>query len=170
MKISDQKLRTDRLVFYAKDVERLDAELDGFLEFSKAKCAMLVDREGHMVTRRGEMVTESQESLAALIAGSFAATKEMARLLGEEQFAALSHQGDRHSIQLSTVGPRTLLAIVWDERTNLGLIRFYAQETTRRLDEIFTDIMGRQATSGGDGEELDDGYSEQAAAVLDDLF
>ncbi|MFT5051065.1 MAG: putative regulator of Ras-like GTPase activity (Roadblock/LC7/MglB family) [Chlamydiales bacterium] len=169
MKISDQKLRNDRLVFYAKDVERLDAELDGFLEFSKAKCVMLVDREGHMVTRRGETVTESQESLAALIAGSFAATRETARLLGEEQFAALSHQGDRHSIQLSTVGPRTLLAIVWDERTNLGLIRFYAQETARRLEEIFTDIMGRDPGADPD-DALQDGYSEQATAALDDLF
>jgi len=44
MNISDDQLRTDRLVFYEKDVDRLDAELDGFLEFSKAKCVMLVDR------------------------------------------------------------------------------------------------------------------------------
>ena len=168
MNISDQQLRSDRLVFYEKDVDRLDAELDGFLEFSKAKCVMLVDREGHMVTRRGEMVTNSQDSLAALIAGSFAATRETARLLGEEQFAALSHQGDRHSIQLSLVGVRTLLAIVWDERTNLGLIRFYAQETARRLEDIFEEIMGRAPS--GDDESLSEGYSEQATAVLDDLF
>lgn len=168
MNISDQKLRSDRLVFYEKDVDRLDAELDGFLEFSKAKCVMLVDREGHMVTRRGEMVTNSQDSLAALIAGSFAATKETARLLGEEQFAALSHQGDRHSIQLSLVGVRTLLAIVWDERTNLGLIRFYAQETARRLEETFEEIMNRAPSA--DDDSLSEGYSEQATAVLDDLF
>ena len=41
MRISDQKLRADRLVFYAKDVDRLDNELDGFLELAGARCALL---------------------------------------------------------------------------------------------------------------------------------
>jgi hypothetical protein len=50
----DQELRASRLVFYERDVERLDGELDGFLELSNAKCALLIDKEGHLVTRRGE--------------------------------------------------------------------------------------------------------------------
>ena len=40
MRVSDEKLRADRLVYYAADVERLDSELDGFLELSGAKSAM----------------------------------------------------------------------------------------------------------------------------------
>ena len=75
MKISDQQLRTDRLVFYAQDVHRLDGELDSFLELSGAKCALLIDCEGHLVTRRGEAVASSVDSLSALTAGSFAATR-----------------------------------------------------------------------------------------------
>ena len=74
MNISDQKLRDDRLVFYAQDVDRLDQELDGFLELSGARCALLIDREGHLVTRRGEAASSSVDSLSALTAGSFAAT------------------------------------------------------------------------------------------------
>ncbi len=166
MRVSDQNLRTDRLVFYAQDVEQLDAELDGFLEYSKAKSVFLIDREGHLVTRRGEAVSEHVDSLAALIAGSFAATRETAKLLGEEEFATLSHQGARCSMQLTSVGSRTLLVIVWDERTNLGLVRFYAQETSRRLAEVFEQIGAR----AGDGTGLDDGYSKEATAALDDLL
>lgn len=173
MRISDQQLRADRLVFYANDVERLDAELDGFLELSGAKCAFLIDREGHLVTRRGEADSGAVDSLAALIAGSFAATREMARLLGEEEFSTMSHQGNHHSIQLSLIGQRTLLAILWDERTNLGMVRFYSQETSRRLLAIFEELM-RAAEAGGRGgpgdEDLAGDYSEQATAALDDLF
>lgn len=169
MRISDQKLRSDRLVFYAQDVQQLEAELDGFLELSGAKCALLIDCEGHLVTRRGEASSQSVESLAALTAGSFAATRQMAKLLGEEQFSTLSHQGQRESIQISLVGERTLLAIVWDERTNLGLVRFYGQETSKRLCELFQEIANRPAPSGG-GDGLADDYSQQAAAALDDLF
>jgi predicted regulator of Ras-like GTPase activity (Roadblock/LC7/MglB family) len=167
MNISDQKLRNDRLVFYAQDVDRLDQELDGFLELSGARCAFLIDREGHLVTRRGEAASTSVDSLSALTAGSFAATKQMAQLLGEEEFSTLAHQGERQSIQVTLVGERTLLAIVWDERTNLGLIRFYAQETARRLMATFEDIALRPAP---EGVELADDYSSQATQALDDLF
>ena len=169
MRTSDQKLRADRMVFYAQDVEQLDGELDGFLELSGAKCALLIDCEGHLVTRRGEAAANSVDSLAALTAGSFAATRQMARLLGEEQFSSLSHQGQRESIQISLIGERTLLAIVWDERTNLGLVRYYAQETSRRLTDVFAEIAARPPAAAGDSGLADD-YSQQASAALDDLF
>lgn len=169
MRISDQKLRADRLVFYAQDVARLDGELDGFLEFSGARCGVLIDKEGHLVTRRGEAASSSMESLSALVAGTYAATRQMAHLLGEEAFANMSHQGARQSIQVSMVGERTLLAIVWDERTNLGLVRFYAQETIKRLERIFEDIAARPVEDRPEV-VLDDGYSKEATAALDDLF
>ncbi len=169
MRISDQKLRSDRLVFYAQDVQQLESELDGFLELSGAKCALLIDCEGHLVTRRGDAAADSVDSLAALTAGSFAATRQMAKLLGEEHFNTLSHQGQRESIQISLVGERTLLAIVWDERTNLGLVRYYAQESSRRLADLFEAIASRPP-SPEDREGLADDYSQQAAAALDDLF
>lgn len=168
MRISDEKLRADRLVFYAQDVHRLDGELDNFLELSGAKSALLIDCEGHLVTRRGEDLSDAIDSLSALTAGSFAATKQVAQLLGEESFETLSHQGQRESIQISLIGQRTLLAIVWDERTNLGLVRFYAQETCRRLDVMFQDMAQREPDAGG--EALSDDYSAQANAALDDLF
>ncbi len=167
MRISDDKLRADRLVFYAQDITRLDGELDSLLELSGARCALLIDREGHPVTRRGEAAVESMESLSALAAGSFAATKQMAQLLGEEHFSTMSHQGQRESIQISLVGERTLLAVVWDERTNLGLVRFYAQETSKRLAAVFAEITERPPA---DDSGLADDYSEQAAQALDDLF
>ena len=165
--VSDQDLRSARLVFYENDVAKLDSELDAFLELSNAKCAMLIDKEGHLVTRRGEPLGTSIESLSALIAGSFAATKEMARLLGEEEFAILFHQGVRDSIQLQLVGDRTLLAILFDDRTNLGLVRFYAQETSGHLARVFHEISQRAPE---DHPGLSEDFQADAAAALDNLF
>jgi len=155
------------MVFYEGDVERIDGELDGFLELSGARATLLIDREGHLVTRRGESVQSSAESIAALVAGSFAATREMARLLGEEEFATMFHQGQRDNIQISMVGERSLLAIVFDDRTNLGLVRFYAQECTRRLRDIMHEVVHRDHTNGP---TLADDFSSSAAAALDELF
>jgi len=166
--IPDTKLRMDRMVFYTGDVARLDTELDELLELSRARTAMLIDREGHLVTRRGESVVGSLDSFSALIAGCFAATHEMARLLGEDEFATLFHQGDRNSIQVSQVGARTLLGVVWDERTNMGLVRFYAQETSGRLAQIFQDLDTREPPS--EGVDLGSDYSRAATAALDELF
>lgn len=164
----DQDLRQNRLVFYARDVERLDGELDAFLELSNARSALLIDKEGHLVTRRGEPIQAgSVESIAALVAGSFAATREMARLLGEQEFTSLFHQGQRDSIQLQLIGDRTLLAIVFDERTNLGLVRFYVQEAARNLERVLSELAGSRSEAT---EELSEHFGADAAAALDKIL
>jgi len=167
MQTPNERLRADRMVFYEDDVQRLDRELDGFLELSGARSALLIDTEGHMITRRGEVPGERLESLAALVAGSFAATHQVAQLLGEEGFHSLAHQGQEQGIQLSAVGLRTLLAVVWDSKTNLGLVRFYAKETAENLKRVL-EQSGPAADLGDDG--LAQNYSEQASQALDDLF
>ena len=99
------------------------------------------------------------------MAGSFAATKELARLLGESQFTSMFHQGQRDSLQLQLIGDRTLLAVALDERTNLGLVRFYAQEVTARLEQIFARIASEARDSS-----LSNDFSSEGAAALDELF
>ena len=168
---TDQKLRDDRLVFYSSDVQRFDGELDGFLELSGARTALLIDREGHLVTRRGETVQSSLESISALIAGSFAATREMARLLGEPHFTTLFHQGQRDSIQVALVGETALFATVFDGRTNLGLVRYYASETAQRLEGILSEMQARTgAASSAASDQLSSDFSQSASAALDKLF
>lgn len=163
----EQNLRTSRLVFYENDVHRLDSELDTFLELSSARCALLIDKEGHLVTRRGEAVGTSMEAIAALVAGSFAATKEMARLLGESEFTVMFHQGARDSIQLQLVGNRTLMAVLFDERTNMGLVRFYSQEASQHIEVVLNEIENRPEA---EGRGLDKNFSADASAALDNLF
>lgn len=165
MSSRDQKLRTQRLVFYENDIQRLDAEIDTYLELSKARCVLLVDRDGHLVTRRGEPMRTSEEAVSALVAGSFAATQEMARLLGESEFSIMFHQGHRDSIQLQLVGDRTLMATLFDGRTNLGMVRFYAQETATRLDVVFREIKEEDRKP-----ELGDDFAASADHALDKLF
>lgn len=167
---SDARLRDDRMVFYTADVQRFDGELDGFLELSGARSALLIDREGHLVTRRGETVQNSLESISALIAGSFAATREMARLLGESQFSTLFHQGQRDSIQVSLVGETALFATVFDGRTNLGLVRYYATETAQRLEAMMAEMRNRPGPPQTGGDQLSNDFSQSAAAALDKLF
>ena len=132
----DEDLRKRRLVLYENHIQHLNVQLDTFLELSKARCALLVDRGGHLVTRRGEPVRTSEDKISSLIAGSFAVTMEMSRLLGDGEFSILFHQGARDSIQLQLIAEQALLASLFDHRTNLGMVRYYAHETCKRMVEI----------------------------------
>ncbi len=133
----DGILKDRRLIFYQRDVEEIDKVLDEFLRLSESRCALLIDKEGHLVTRKGLTASLDIDTISALVAGSFAATKEMARLLGEEEFSVLFHQGKKDNIQLTLIGERTLLAVIFDDRTTVGMVRLYATEASTKLVKVF---------------------------------
>ena len=160
----NQQLRADRLVYYAEDIAALNQELDAFLELSQARAAFVVDREGHMVARRGDCSGPALESIAALVAGSFAATRELARLLGESEFSSMSHQGARDSIQIALLGERALFAAVYDQRSNLGLVRWHAKECCGRMIAVL------RARASVPPPALPGDYAKDATAALDQLL
>jgi predicted regulator of Ras-like GTPase activity (Roadblock/LC7/MglB family) len=162
----NDRLRFDRLTFYKDDIDKIDKLLAEFLRLSGAKCALLIDKEGHLVTKRGELKTIDIDTISALVAGSFAATKEMARLLGEEEFTAMYHQGERDNIQLGLVGDRTLLTILFDDRTTVGMVRLYANETAKKLADIYRQAIEKTGDDSGLGSD----YGKDAKKSLDKLF
>lgn len=160
-------IREKRLVFYKDDIDRINDVLKEFLQLSDSKCNMLIDKEGHMVTKSGSTDDFDMQAVAALVAGSYAATREMARLLGEDEFSVLFHQGRRDNIQLTLVGDRTILATVFDERTTIGMVRLYAKEASEKLKKVFEDIGARK----DDGSEaLGKDYSESVKDQLESFF
>lgn len=165
---SDKELREQHLVFYRDHVERIDRIMKEFLRLSGAKSALLVDKNGHMITRVGENQSFDQDTISALVAGSFAATREMARILGENEFSALYHQGARDNIQLSLVDNRTILTVIFDESTTLGMVRLYVADAINKLGVLFRDIRAKTTTTGDDG--LASEYSQSAKKMLNALF
>ena len=166
---SDAELRESRLVFYKEDVQQIDSTLREFLSRSKSKAALLVDKDGHLITQEGSAEKTDTDTIAALVAGCFAATREMARILGEEEFSALFHQGRKDNLQLSLVGNRTILAVLFDDSTTIGMVRLYAAETARKLTSLFRKI-GTRPTGQPGQEEIGDGFSEAAASTLENVF
>jgi predicted regulator of Ras-like GTPase activity (Roadblock/LC7/MglB family) len=161
------KIRETRLVFYKDDIDKINEVLKEFLSLSDSKCNMLIDREGHMVTKAGSTDDFDMQAVAALVAGSYAATREMARLLGEEEFSVLFHQGKRDNIQLTLIGDRTILATVFDERTTIGMVRVYAKEASIKLTKIFEEIMIRKHD---DKNLLGEEFSESARTQIENFF
>ncbi len=157
----------DSLIIYQAETEKINLALKRLLKGSEAKCALLVDKDGHLVTRQGFTQSLDTTSLAALLAGSFASTREIARLVGEPEFSVLFHQGKRDHIHMSLVGDRSILVVVFDDRTTIGMVRLYAKEASTDLDQIFAESLEKDHS---DAEGLTDEFTASAGDKLDDIF
>jgi len=160
-------VRDDNLIIYEEEIEKIDSVLARMLKGAEAKCALLVDKDGHLITRQGFTHSLDTTALAALLAGSFASTKEIARLVGESEFSVLFHQGKKDHIHMSLVGDRSILAVIFDDRTTIGMVRLYAKESATDLAKIFTSLkaMGNSGNSG-----IADDFAASAGEKLDDIF
>lgn len=160
-------MNEDNLIIYEEEIEKIDLILARMLKGAEAKCALLVDKDGHLITRQGFTHSLDTTALAALLAGSFASTKEIARLVGESEFSVLFHQGKKDHIHMSLVGDRSILAVVFDDRTTIGMVRLYAKETATELAKIFASL---KAKAQAEGPGLTDEFAASAGDKLDDIF
>src|SRR3989304_6954266 len=101
------------LVIYEEQIEKINQLLTKLIKGAEAKCALLVDKDGHLITRQGFTHSLDTTALAALLAGSFASTREIARLVGEPGFTVLFHPGKKDHIHISLVGERTILVVIF---------------------------------------------------------
>ncbi|MFG0320017.1 MAG: roadblock/LC7 domain-containing protein [Planctomycetota bacterium JB042] len=166
---TDSTLRQGRLVFYEEHMVLVDRILAEFLKKAGARSAYLIDKDGHLITKSAESAEIDPDTISALVAGAFAATKEMARLLGEQEFSALFHQGERDNIQLSLIADRAILTVLFDDSTTLGMVRLYVSEAVRRLTEVL-ERADAEVAAGGPRDEVSPEYGDSAASALDELF
>jgi len=154
-------------VLYEEEINQIDRVLTRLIKEAEAKCALLVDKDGHLLTRQGFTHTLDTTALAALLAGSFASTKEIARLVGEPEFSVLFHQGKKDHIHISLIGERTILVVIFDDRTTIGMVRLYAKEISETLQEILNSA-GKKSEDAS--LNLDEEFSSSAESKLDDIF
>lgn len=156
------------LIIYEEEIKQIDSLVSKMLKGCEAKCALLVDKDGHLITRQGFTHSLDTTALAALLAGSFASTKEIARLVGEPEFSVLFHQGKKDHIHMSLVGERSILVILFDDRTTIGMVRLYAKESAIELAEVFKSVVQKEDANKSSG--ISEDFSSQAQDKLDDIF
>jgi predicted regulator of Ras-like GTPase activity (Roadblock/LC7/MglB family) len=157
----------DKLIVYWDDTEKIDTVMTRLLKGSEAKCALLVDKDGHLIARHGFTQTLDTTALSALMAGSFASTAEIAKLVGEPEFSVLFHQGRKDHIHMGIVGDRSILAVIFDDRTTIGMVRLYAKEAAEELHKIFETVL-RKVNSNDQG--LSEEFTTSAENKLEDIF
>jgi predicted regulator of Ras-like GTPase activity (Roadblock/LC7/MglB family) len=120
--------------------ERTGAEAhricENLLRQSRATCVLLVGRDGALIDRHGFTDSLDGQTAAALASACYASTEALAQTIGEPSFRMFYQQGDTHHLQIHRIGEAALIVVVFDERTNAGLVRLVAESAASRLARL----------------------------------
>jgi len=158
----------DPSVFYARDVHQLNLVLGKFLRRSGADTVLLVDEAGHLTARQGETSPASEDTITALVAGTYAASRAMAQMLGSEEFSSLVRCGTDRKIMILRAGDHALLAVAFTSQVAVSLLRTYALEAIRKVCAVFE----RRLRGPRDSEEQIQGqrFDSEIDSALSDVF
>ncbi len=160
----------DGLIMYEDSFEKINVILDELMSKSKSQCVFLVDKSGQLITMRGTMDRFDSTAFASLSAGNFAATSELAKLIGETEFSVLFHEGVNDSIHISIVAGSIIMVVVFQVNiTSLGLVRLEVKKSIEKLALVLKDMVERSRTDG-QIEKLDDSFTQAIENEIDSLF
>lgn len=132
-----------RLALTKEDIEKIAKVLNTFLANTHANCVLLVDKDGYLLTKEGQLATYDVDTISVLVVSTFASVQQMANILGEQGLSVMVHQGAREYIQFFLVGDRTILAIIFDNKTPAIMVELYAGQVSAKLTELFKEIADR---------------------------
>jgi len=89
----------------------------------------------------------------------------LAKLVGENDFSSLFHQGEKESIYVADIARRLLLVIIFDSRTTVGLVRLRMKDEVEELTLLIDRVFSR-GRSGAAPEHLLKGADDE----IDKLF
>jgi predicted regulator of Ras-like GTPase activity (Roadblock/LC7/MglB family) len=107
--------------------------LSELVERSGALTAMIITKEGVSIDEAGDTSYLNTTAMAALVAGMFSATREVARLVGEQQFSILLQQGETRHIHISLIHDSKMMVIIFEDYQRIGLVRHAARKAAEAI-------------------------------------
>ncbi|MCP4680452.1 MAG: roadblock/LC7 domain-containing protein [Deltaproteobacteria bacterium] len=134
---------------------------------SEALTILLITKEGQVMSEAGDVSSLNTTAMAALVAGMFSATREVARMVGENQFSILLQQGEKRHIHISLVTDSAMMVIVFEDYQRIGRVRHEARKTGEKLIEVLT----KQKKTTRENEDLSvPEFKEYALNLIDQIF
>jgi len=153
------------LNIFEDDFWQINDALNRLLQGTNARTILLIDKAGQLITSSGDTAELDTSSFATLSAADFAATSQLASLIGEKEFSTLFHQGEKENIYVCLIANRVILAVIFDRRTTLGLIRIKARNTAAELERIFTEIFTKLEHETGPAEEIGSDFTKAGTDI-----
>jgi predicted regulator of Ras-like GTPase activity (Roadblock/LC7/MglB family) len=131
------------LVLTKNEIGRLEEIISDQLLDSGAEHVLLADLSGNLIMECGSLEMEDVFSLAAVSAANFAATAEIARLIGEQDFALMYHKGGKRNVHFSRLGRDYLIITLFNDNVSLGLIRLKLGNAMSEMCAVFGEPEGK---------------------------
>ncbi len=112
---------------------------------TEASYSMVLDRAGQIIVAQGDAYRDEGMSLAALLAGTFASSREMARLLKENDFRVLFQEGKRENLFTELVDEQWMLVVVFKRQAHLGLVKILSMKAVKELEGVLKLVQARNA-------------------------
>lgn len=159
--------RLTNLVLRPDEVNRARARLARLVEEASADAALLLLRSGEVAVVHAERPLKQLDTLGALVAANFASAREIARILGESGFDSQYQQGANRQLVTHAVGEGWLLATIFAQQSQLGLVRVLSGRAAAELGPLYKVASERAA---GEPSAAPPGFRAAAADAIDNLF
>ena len=154
------------IIIHEQHYQRIKSVLARLCVESAARVVFLVDRDGQPIAFHGDIGNMDTTSFSSLAAGNVAATTSMAKLIGEEVFPTVVHEGEHESIYICVID-RSLLVVVFNERSTLGLVKLRAKRASHEVAAILEEIREESEKNKADNNAF---FAEITDEDIDSLF
>lgn len=128
------------LVLTTEGIQSIESVLAKLLDKSESKGALVVEKSGQLIKMVGNIKDSQAMSISALSSGAFAATKELARQLGEEEFALMYQQGKTMHMVITALETHDLLVVVFDNSTSIGMVKMALKPAWEELSKVMASL------------------------------
>lgn len=158
------------LVLSNQRYQEITVMLEQMLGDIGARCAILTDTNGQIITNTGDIGGFPVEEIASLLSGSMATLQAAGEALdGEQNTINLSYrEGDRDNLYAINIGRQLLLVVIIENspyNSRLGTAWYYARKTAVALRDLLN-----KTESGVPALMLDNNIDESLDDAFDSLF
>ncbi|NIM17023.1 MAG: hypothetical protein GTO45_22010 [Candidatus Aminicenantes bacterium] len=154
----------ENFIIYNEEYVLIKDILKGLKTNTRAEIVFITDSEGHCIASTGEMEDSHLNSISSLIAGSMAAVNGIGQMLKVEKFTTILTESAELNLYISLINDRTMLIVIFDNSSNLGIIRFRVKSAIQELDKVFITINEKLRNSA-----LEEGTSPFEGVTDEDI-
>jgi predicted regulator of Ras-like GTPase activity (Roadblock/LC7/MglB family) len=158
----------ENFIIYNEEYVLIRNILNDLRENTGAEIIFITDSEGHCIASTGEMEDSRLNSISSLIAGSIAAVNSIAQMLNIEKFGTILTESIQKSLHISSINEKTMLIVMFDKNSNLGIIRLRVKTATQELEKIFIKINEKLHSSAM--QENDSPFEGVSDEDIDEIF
>lgn len=133
------------------------AKLESLLQHFSQECALdavaVCDAGGTIMASHAPVVPDGFDNAAALAAAAFAATRELATLIGERAFASLMLRGDTKGVMTKAIGSAHIVVIFLGAQSIEGMVRLVLRKLTPQIESVLT-LNDTNACAGAGNVEI----------------